>query len=392
LRTAFVVVLFLYSKKIYNKNHHAGIFSRCHCSSRQEQKNTWREFDTMKLLAFSLALTFFLLVSPAKATFADGGHGGSDDSEVKLTGAVESLPASGFVGDWRVAGRTVHVTSSTEINQEDGRITVGAIVKVEGAARADNSIDAREIELRQGASGSGGGQGGDDSQDDFKGTIQSFPAGFIGDWNIGGKVIHVTASTRIDTEMGPVAVGAFAEVHGTQRTDGSIDATKIEIKSNVAGDDGRNEINGTIERLPSGTLIGDWTVSGKTVHVTTSTTINQEHGAAAVGAMVEVQGTLRADGSLDATRIEVKTGASGGSGSSGSEGSPLNVKGAIERLPNSSDLTGDWVVKGTTVHVISSTKIKSEHGAIAIGTRVKIKGLQMADGSVVATKVQVMDN
>ena len=347
----------------------------------------------MKFTLLNLAFALLLVLSPSKAIFADGGHGGSDDNEVKFSGTVESLPSGGFIGDWRVSGRTVHVSSSTNINQEDGTITVGSSVKVEGTARSDNSVDAKEIERLQ--SGSGGGQGGgqddDQGEDDFKGTIQSFPAApFVGDWNIGGKIIHVTAATRIDTEMGPVAVGAFAEVKGTQRADGSIDATKIEIKSNVGGNDGRNEINGTIERLPAGSLIGDWTVSGRTVHVTSSTTINQEHGAAAVGAKVEVSGTLRADGSLDAARIEVK--GNSGSNDDNNEGSPVNVKGAIERLPDSADLTGDWVVKGRTVHVTSSTKMKTEHGAIGIGVRVKIKGLQMADGTVVATKVQVMDN
>jgi hypothetical protein len=43
------------------------------------------------------------------------------------------------------------------------------------------------------------------------------------------------------------------------------------------------------------------------------------------------------------------------------------------------------------VHVISSTKLKPEHGAFTIGTRVKIKGTPMTDGSVVATKIQVLN-
>lgn len=316
----------------------------------------------------------------------------SHDNEFKFTGVVESLPDSaGFVGDWRVAGRTVHVTGSTRIEQTDGRLAVGATVKVEGTTRADSSFDAVEIEVRQGASGSGSDDGsGDDSvQPTFKGTIQvlSTAVGFIGDWLVGGRIIHVSAATRIETDFGPVAVGAFVEVHGSMRPDGSMDATKIETKSNVAGGDGRDELKGVIESLPGTGFIGDWKISGRTVHVTAETIINQEHGPAAEGAFVEVHGTRRADGSIDASRIEVNPSSGGASG----EGRPAKVKGAVESLP-ASGLIGDWTVGGRLVHVVSSTRLNAEHGAFAIGTRVKVKGLLMADGSVVATKVQVRDS
>jgi hypothetical protein len=318
----------------------------------------------------------------------------SHDNEFKFTGVVESLPnTAGFVGDWRVAGRTVHVTSSTRIGQTDGRVAVGATVKVEGATRSDNSFDAAEIEVRQGASGDdGNGGGGDDNaQPTFKGTIEilSTAAGFIGDWRVGGRTIHVSASTRIETDFGPIAVGAFVEIYGTIRADGSMDATKIETKSNVAGGDGRDELKGVIEALPGTGLVGDWRVGGSTVHVSADTIINREHGAAEVGASVEVSGTRRADGSIDATRIEVKP--SGGSSGSNGEGQPTNVKGAIQSLP-ASGLVGDWTVAGRLVHVVSSTKLKSEHGDFVIGTRVKVKGIMMSDGSVVATKIQVRDS
>ena len=317
------------------------------------------------------------------------------DNEFNFTGIVESLPNSaGLVGDWRVAGRTVHVTSSTRIEQTDGQVAVGATVKVEGTSRSDNSFDAAEIEVRQEAPGGGsddGNGGGDDSaQPTFKGTIEilSTATGFIGDWRVGGRTIHVSAATRIETEFGPIAVGAFVEIYGTIRTDGSMDATKIETKSNVIGGDGRDELKGVIEALPGTGLVGNWRVGGIIVHVSAETIINREHGAAEVGAFVEVAGTRRPDGSIDATRIEVKP--SGVSDSNG-EGQPATVKGAIQSLP-ASGLVGDWTVAGRLVHVVSSTKLKSEHGAFVIGTRVKVKGMKMADGSVVATKVQVRDS
>jgi len=313
---------------------------------------------------------------------------GGGDGRDELKGTIEALPG-GFIGDWRISGRAVRVGAATIINQEHGPAAVGASVEVAGTLNTDGSFDAARIEVKTNSPSS------DDGSSTFKGTIESFPStpGFMGDWRVGGRTIHVSSATRIETNFGPVAAGAFVEVYGTMRTDRSIDAAKIETKSNVAGGDGRDELKGAIESLPiAGGFIGDWRINGRTVHVTGSTIINQEHGAASVGASVEVAGTRRTDGSIDATRIEVQPSAgSNGSGGSGSEGQPVNVKGAIQGLP-SSGLVGDWTVGGRLVHVVSSTKLNSEHGVFAIGTRVKVKGMQMADGSVVATKVQVRDS
>jgi hypothetical protein len=352
----------------------------------------------MKSRVFSIASIVALVLSLIPTALAGGKH------EAEFTGTVQSLPSNGFVGDWTVGGRTVHVTSSTRVNEEDGQITVGATVKVEGRSRSDNSVDATQVELRQAGSGSGsgsggsGGSGGDDhgngnGEAQFKGTIESFPAGLIGDWQIGGRTIHVSASTRIETNDGPVAVGAFVEVEGTMRADGSMDAAKIEVKSNPAGGDGRDELKGTIESLPNtANFVGDWRVAGRTIHVSAATLINREHGAVAVGAFVEVNGTQQADGSINAARIEVNPSSGGSSDNSSTDGQLAGFKGTIQALPNTADLTGDWTISGRTVHVVSSTRLNREHGAFAVGVRVKVKGLMMSDGTVVATKIQVRDS
>ena len=339
------------------------------------------------LSKFAALIGLILTFSVGSTAFARD----HDDDEFKFTGVIESLPnTAGFIGDWRVSGRTIHVTSATRIEQEDGRVAVGVTVKVEGALRSDNSVDATEIEVKEQAEGD---DDDDDAQPTFKGTIENLPnaPGFIGDWRVGGRTIHVTAATKIEAEFGPVAVGAFVEIKGTVRPDGSIDATKIETKSNVAGGDGRDEFKGMIESLPAGGLVGDWKVKGRTVHVTAATLIDQEHGRIAVGAVVEVSGTLRADGSLDATRIEVRTPSDSGSSDDSTQGSPATVKGTIQSLPFSG-LVGDWTVAGRLVHVVSSTKLKSEHGAFVVGVSVKVKGMLMSDGSIVATKVAVRDS
>jgi ABC-type xylose transport system substrate-binding protein len=173
----------------------------------------------MKARWLGLVMLLALLVSlfPAGAAFA------GNDGSYKFSGTVESLPATGLVGDWVVSGRTVHVTAATRIEQEHGQVAVGAYVEVQGAQQADNSVNATKIEVKQG-SGSG-------SSTKFSGTIQSLPAsGLIGDWVVSGRTVHVTAATRIEQRRAPVRVGAYVEVKGTQQADGSVTATKIEVK------------------------------------------------------------------------------------------------------------------------------------------------------------------
>ena len=51
-----------------------------------------------------------------------------------------------------------------------------------------------------------------------------------------------------------------------------------------------DKLEGVIASLPgTAGFVGDWVVSGTTVHVTADTEIEQEHGPIAVGATVEVE-------------------------------------------------------------------------------------------------------
>jgi len=302
-----------------------------------------------------------------------------------FTGAISALPSSGLTGDWTVAGKTVHVTGTTEIKQELGAAAVGAVVEVKGSLRADGSVDATRIEVKSAAPGTGGNPG--EPENDFVGAVQSLPgtASLVGDWTVGGKTVHVTASTSLNSEGGTFAVGSSVEVKGTARTDGSIDATRIELKSGAPGGipAGEKSFRGAIESLPGTGFAGDWKVSGKTVHVTAATSIDAEHGTPVVGAFVEVQGTSRSDGSIDATKIEVKFAQPAGTPA------PTEFRGAVESLPATAGFVGDAVVSGRTVHITTTTRIEQEDGALAVGAMVEVKGTARTDGSLDATRIEV---
>src|SRR5204863_4679378 len=175
-----------------------------------------------------------------------------------------------FIGDWKVGDRIVHVVAATKVNQEKGKIAVGAVVEVVGTERQDKSVDATSIEVKDTI--------GTASYVRFFGTLTKLPAastavgnGLAGDWTVGGKTIHVVPQTRISQEHGRVEVGAYLEVEGNQRTDGSVDPVGIEVERDAGaptGAIGYIDFYGPIRTISSSAnFVGDWFVDGKSVHV-----------------------------------------------------------------------------------------------------------------------------
>jgi hypothetical protein len=373
----------------------------------------------------TLATIAFLVVAlHVGIARADGGSGGGH-GDTELRGAIESLPGSGLVGDWIVSGTTVHVSASTELEEEDGPFEIGAFVKVRGDSLSDGSIDADEIETEHNSGGgddNGGGSGGDDggndgpggggsggddggghhggdddgNDDEIHGIIESLPAsGLVGDWVVSGRTVHVFATTSIEQEHGQAVVGAGVEVHGAPQSDGSLNATRIEVNPTNGGNPtgGEAKFFGTVESLPSGSLLGTWVVSGRTVRVDASTVVEREHNVApAVGSYVEVEGRQLEDGSVQARKVEVKTGGSSqqpGDDNPSSRGSGyVEIRARVDALP-SNGFVGEWTVGGQMVFVTDSTQIKQKRNRpIEVGSTVEVRGNQRMDGSIDANRVE----
>lgn len=326
-----------------------------------------------------LCLAFLIAFIPVAPQFAMGGT--LSDNEFKFFGTITMLPAEGLVGDWQVGGKTIRVSATTRIEQEDGSVAVGALVKIEGALQGDGSIIAREIEVEQGSVAGG-------TLSKFYGVIAKLPdSGLIGDWTVGQVIIHVTAVTKIEQRAGAPAVGIYVEVEGVRQGDGTMNAVKIETKLR-SGDTGSTsgiKFKGAIEVLPASSgLIGDWQVAGKKVVVTATTILQQNDGPFAVGAIVEVEGRLNQDMSINAFKIETED----GSNNSGE----IEFKGTIESLPSTPDRTGEWVVSGRKVIVNVNTEQRTEDGPFAVGVFVEVEGTLQADRSVLAKKVKTDDD
>src|SRR5258708_6853438 len=125
----------------------------------------------------------FVLCLLAGLTFRTASQSETASNEFEFVDRIVSLPStSGFIGDWMVGSRTVHVTSATTIDQEDGVVAVGALVEVKGTLRSDGSIDATRIEVEQPAA----------QCFEFTGIIQALPntPGLVCDWTVGVLIVN----------------------------------------------------------------------------------------------------------------------------------------------------------------------------------------------------------
>lgn len=84
--------------------------------------------STKKL--FILASTALLLSSLATISQAKNGSDDSKADRVIFKGIVQSKPAKGLQGTWRIANQTVRTHAGTEFDQSNGRLQVGACAKV----------------------------------------------------------------------------------------------------------------------------------------------------------------------------------------------------------------------------------------------------------------------
>lgn len=333
------------------------------------------------------------------ATRIDAGQQGdpspNPDGTLEFVGTVESLPASGLLGQWVVSGQTLTVAATTEVDQSKGSVVVGAQVKVHAIQGIDNSLTAVEIKV---LNNTGGGNGGGDDDGEanylkFTGLVESLPAsGLIGQWIVAGRTVSVTASTQLDQGNGVIAVGVLVKVEGYSMADGSVRAQKIEVKEsgNDLPDASEVHVVGVVEARPTGANLGAWTIAGRTVEVVTTTVFDEEYGPAALGARVKVEGVEQADGSLLASQIKTLSNDSGGDDGGDSY---TKFKGTVVSIPATPDRVGQWQIQDNaggmlTVNVLASTFLNESDGPIAVGSYVEVEGTVAADGSVIAAKIK----
>ena len=239
------------------------------------------------------------------------------------------------------------------------------------------------------------------SEEQIEGLVESVtPATTGGSLKVAGRDVTTDASTQIrqgntSRVLGDIKVGYRIHVKG-HTTGSTLLATAIQIQNtNVPGEDGDEaddgdgqdssaSIHGTLTAMSGAVPALTLTVGGTTVRTSSSTDVKrrgdvQTLNELRIGQTLHVVGTRQADGSLDARRIEINDDTAGGeveiSGSAGGvSGSCPAVSFGINGYRIST--TGSTLFEGITCAALKS------------GTKVTVKGISQADGSVLATIIK----
>lgn len=254
-----------------------------------------------------VVLTLFCVVLAGGAAY--GGQDGRDDNEVEFRGVVQTVPASGAQPQiWVISGRRVEANSRTRVEPHGRAILAGSCVEVKGEFRGNGLILATRLQLL----GDGVCRQAPDQRERPRlvGKIESLPQfGLVGDWRVGGQPVRVSQTTRIEMDRGLIQLGVCVEARGTIENNILL-ASYIETLDAgrcLPASIGQFEFTGLVETIPPGGREGTWVIARRSLLATANTQFNTRRGQLVVGACAEAAGTLRADGTLLASRIETKS-------------------------------------------------------------------------------------
>jgi hypothetical protein len=203
----------------------------------------------------------------------------------------------------------------------------------------------------------------------------------------GGPGVVIRHGNRTLT-MADIQVGDHIQARGTM--DGTtLVATEIKVEDTGNDNDegeGGAELKGTVSAFSGAATCPAATFMIGTTKVTASaTTVFDDVTCATLadGAIVEVEGTKQADGSILATKVEGEAG-------------PDEVEGMIFALAGTGSCpaltfkVGSTLATATTVNTNASTTFNGVVcTALANGARVEVEGTKQADGSITAASVEL---
>ncbi len=324
-------------------------------------------------------LSTFLTLVPLQA-IGQNGHGGDQDQDewIELEGNITALSASSLtVGDTEVFVNVLTVIEGhmhTLLSFLD--LQVGQRVEVKAQKQNDGTLLALRIKLEMRLG---------DRMIEVKGEIEAKTETSL---TVAGKTFTVNELTVVMGEergrltFADLQVGQRVEVKGLLLPDGTLTAVLIKVEDEDEKDE--VEIFGFIEAISSTSI----TVSGVTFAIDVNTVIEGSHHQPltvddlSVGQRVEVKGTTQTDGTLLATRIEVKLMLQ----------EQVEVTGVIEAIG-----TDNIVVLGATFYIDANTLILDDHrqsitlADLAVGQTVKVKAVPQTDGTLLALRIVVED-
>jgi len=195
-----------------------------------------------------------------------------------------------------------------------------------------------------------------------------------------GQLVRVSADTSFDAGIQPAAlsgltVGDVVEVSGLVQADDSISATRIERRPSG----GTFEVVGVVAGTQA--ALHTFFVGALSVDYGVAVVSGVPGGLIANGQRVRVKGTLAANGSLVASRVDYLGNALGGA-----SGERREVEGVITRFASAADFS----VGGLGVTTTAQTSYEGGAAAdLGLNVKVEVEGTLNGSGQLVARKIEV---
>ncbi len=310
---------------------------------------------------------------------ADNVSGTADRVEVEneVRGAVQTVNAGGNPPSFTVAGLTIYVDASTvfaNLNPNGiAGLASGTRVEVQGLRDASGNVRASRVEGKDAT-----------FDDELKGTVSDLNT-TAQTFKLGSVTVSYAGAT-LSPAGATLADGVPVEVHGSlSATTGVFNATKVDREDQEdavfqPSPGGKLELEGFVSGFNA--TAGTFQLGTRTVQVTATTRFEDGSSAdLADGAKVEAEGTLAANGTLVASKIDFKSG-TGGSGPSG----VVKLTG-IATAVNTSART--VTMFGKTVQIDDLTDLRTPLAGLVPGTtRLEVRAALDAGGNVIAQRVE----
>jgi Domain of unknown function (DUF5666) len=334
--------------------------------------------------------------TPASPTASGGpGPGNPGNTEVEIKGAIEALPPATAPLTFRVAGRNVLTTASTLF--KDGSLTrtfadlrVGMRVEAKGTSSGD-TITATQVEIEDENENEPDEAEIEGVVSELSGSAASFQ------FKIGSRVVKGDANTVFVGESNTPASfadlknGVDVEVKGTQQA-GFVQAARIHLEDD--DDDAPRqppqnpeaEITGRLNAIAGSAPTLTLTVNTTTVRTTAATTVRRRgdpvtFAALQVGQTLEVEGTRRTDGSIDAQKITIED------DENENEENEVRAEGTMSGKTGSCPAI-TFTVGSLVFTTNASTRFDNACTSFVNGDRVEARGNRSSNGTVIATRLR----
>lgn len=311
---------------------------------------------------------------------ASGGDSGGQSAGIDGTGigSGRTVVAAGtvtgfgsvFVNGVRFETSSANFVIDGDIGTEDD-LDVGDVVVVRGTFDDDSEISGTASEIV--------------FDDLVEGPIEAGSIDLVsGVFVVLGQTVVVSADTSFDDSiqlrsLEGLSDGDVIEVSGFRGSDGTIQATRIELK--LAGQE--FELTGIVVNLDAAAFTFD--INGISVDYSGALIEDFAGGQVGEGDLVEVKSSgLGGNDELIATRVEFK-----GDDVGGEDGDRVEIEGLITRFAG----TDDFDVAGFPVTATAETVFEGGIAAdLGLDLKVEVEGELDAFGVLVATDVEIRRN